>query len=70
MFIKLDTNIPFFEALEQMPMYQHFMKKIIYKKKTLGYEPTILVEKCSAISQGMRIPLNKKIMDLSQSHAL
>lgn len=60
MFIKLDINIHFFEALEQMPMYKQFIKYITSKKRTLRDEPIILIEKCSAISQGRRIPIKQK----------
>ncbi|XP_058784577.1 uncharacterized protein LOC131659398 [Vicia villosa] len=34
MFKKLELNIPFLEALEQMPTYAKFMKDIISKKRT------------------------------------
>ena len=33
MFKKLEINIPFSEALDQMPHYEKFMKHIISKKK-------------------------------------
>ena len=33
MFKKLEINIPFVEALAQMPHYAKFMKEIIKKKK-------------------------------------
>lgn len=46
MFRKLEMNMPFFEALEQMPMYQKFMKEI------MGDELATLTEKCDEISQG------------------
>ena len=35
-FIKLHINIPFSEALEQMPGYVKFMKDILSKKRKLG----------------------------------
>src|SRR3954467_9718440 len=60
MFKKLELNIPFLEALEQMPTYAKFMKDIISKKRTIDHDPIILTETCSAILQGMKIPVKKK----------
>ncbi|XP_058775049.1 uncharacterized protein LOC131649295 [Vicia villosa] len=60
MFKKLELNIPFLEALEQMPTYAKFMKDIISKKRTIDSDPIILTETCSAILQGMKIPVKKK----------
>ncbi|XP_058745880.1 uncharacterized protein LOC131618730 [Vicia villosa] len=48
------------EALEQMPTYVKFMKDIISKKRTIESDPIILTETCSAILQGMKIPVKKK----------
>ena len=49
---KLHINIPFAEALEQMPRYVKFMKDIFSKKRKLGeYETIALSEECSAILQ-------------------
>ena len=42
-FKKLHINIPFAEALEQMPKYVKFMKEILSKKRKLGdYEMVAL----------------------------
>ncbi|XP_058768708.1 uncharacterized protein LOC131642482 [Vicia villosa] len=60
MFKKLELNIPVLEALEQMPTYAKFMKDIISKKRTTDRDPIILTETCSAILQGMKIPVKKK----------
>ncbi|XP_058746284.1 uncharacterized protein LOC131619175 [Vicia villosa] len=60
MFKKLELNIPFLEALEQMPTYAKFMKDIISKKRTTESDPIILTETCSAILQGMKIPVKKR----------
>ena len=60
MFKKLEINIPFLEALEQMPTYAKFMKDVIAKKRTIDRDPIILTETCSAILQGMKIPVKKK----------
>ncbi|XP_058724967.1 uncharacterized protein LOC131596352 [Vicia villosa] len=60
MFKKLELNIPFLEALEQMPTYAKFMKDIISKKRTTDSDPIILTKTCSAILQGMKILVKKK----------
>ena len=51
-FKNLHINIPFAEALEQMPGYVKFMKGVLFKKRKLGdYETVALSEECSAILQ-------------------
>ena len=51
-FMKIHINIPFADALEQMPNYAKFMKEVIAKKRKLkDYETTKLTEECSAILQ-------------------
>ena len=51
-FKKLHINIPLMDALENMPSYMKFMKKILANKKKLGeYETIALIEECSAILQ-------------------
>ncbi|XP_050889648.1 uncharacterized protein LOC127094935 [Lathyrus oleraceus] len=60
MFKKLEPNIPFLEALEQMPTYAKFMKDIISKKRTIETNPIILTETCNSILQGMKVPVKKK----------
>jgi len=51
-FKKLYINIPFVEALEQMPSYAKFMKDLLSRKRKLQEDETIiLTEKCSAIIQ-------------------
>ena len=51
-FKKLHINIPFLEALENMPSYVKFMKKILASKNKLEEYGTIaLTEECSAILQ-------------------
>ncbi|XP_073221514.1 uncharacterized protein [Cicer arietinum] len=50
-FKKLQINIPFAEALEQMPTYAKFMKDILSKKRKIGGETVMLTEECSAILQ-------------------
>ena len=57
-FKKLHINIPFVEALEQMPGYMKFMKDVLSKKWKLGdYETIALSEECSAILQ-KKLPLS------------
>ncbi|XP_050897258.1 uncharacterized protein LOC127104087 [Lathyrus oleraceus] len=43
-----------------MPTYAKFMKDIISKRRTADTNPIILTETCSAILQGMKIPIKKK----------
>ncbi|KAM6592929.1 hypothetical protein CsatA_000632 [Cannabis sativa] len=51
-FRKLHINIPFAEALEQMPSYVKFMKEILSKKRKMeDFETVALTEECSAILQ-------------------
>ena len=51
-FKKIHINIPFADALEQMPNYVKFMKDVMSKKRRLeDYETVKLTEECSAIIQ-------------------
>ncbi|XP_057758586.1 uncharacterized protein LOC130979217 [Arachis stenosperma] len=51
-FKRLQINIPFVEALEQMPLYAKFLKELITKKRNWEAKETIvLTEECSAIIQ-------------------
>ena len=51
-FKKLHINIPFANALEQMPSYVKFMMDILSQKRRLAYFKTVnLTEECSAILQ-------------------
>ena len=51
-FKKLHINIPFADALEQMPSYVKFMKGILSQKRRLAnFETVNLTEECSAILQ-------------------
>ena len=51
-FKKFHINIPFMDALENMPSYVKFMKNILANKKKFGeYETIALTEECSAILQ-------------------
>ncbi|XP_020211728.1 uncharacterized protein LOC109796467 [Cajanus cajan] len=49
---KLQINIPFTEAMEQMPTYARFMKDLLTKKRRIFEEETVELEAgCSAIIQ-------------------
>ena len=51
-FKKLHINIPFADALEQMPSYVKFMKDILSQKRRLADFKTVnLTEECSVILQ-------------------
>ena len=51
-FKKLHINIPFADALEQMPSYVKFMKDILSQKRRLAdFETVNLTKECSAILQ-------------------
>ena len=59
-FKKLHINIPFLEALKQMPTYVKFMKDILSKKRKLGdYETVAFLEECKAILQ-KKLPPKRK----------
>lgn len=49
MFKKLEINISYLEALEQMPSYAKFMKDIISKKISIDTDSIVLTKTCSAI---------------------
>ena len=52
MFKQLHINIPFAEALEQMPKYAKFLKDVLSKKRRFSeFETVTLTEDCSAILQ-------------------
>ncbi|XP_062113913.1 uncharacterized protein LOC133824911 [Humulus lupulus] len=51
-FKKLHINIPFTDALEQMPSYEKFKKDILFKKRNMEeYETVALMKDCCAILQ-------------------
>ncbi|XP_057719807.1 uncharacterized protein LOC130934236 [Arachis stenosperma] len=51
-FKKLQINISFAEALEQMPLYAKFLKELMTRKRNWGEkEIVVLTEECSAIIQ-------------------
>ncbi|GKV39994.1 hypothetical protein SLEP1_g47678 [Rubroshorea leprosula] len=56
-FKKLHINIPFADALAQMPCYAKFLKEILSNKRKLEeYETVKLTEECSAILQNKLPP--------------
>ncbi|XP_057740103.1 uncharacterized protein LOC130957252 [Arachis stenosperma] len=49
-FKRLQINIPFAEAIEQMPLYAKFLKELMTKKRSWrNNETVVLTEECSAI---------------------
>ena len=59
-FKRLEINIPFAEALEQIPTYAKFMKEILSKKRRYNDDETIQLDaNCSAIIQ-RRLPRNER----------
>ncbi|XP_047148810.1 uncharacterized protein LOC124821048 [Vigna umbellata] len=61
-FKKLEINIPFFEAFQQMSSYAKFLKELLTKKRKYIEEETIEVQgNCSAIIQKLLPP---KLKDL------
>ena len=70
MFKKLEMNIPFAEALAQMPHYARFMKDILSKKRKFDEDRMVsLLATCSAIIL-KNFPLKCKIQVASPFHAL
>ncbi|KAL4275794.1 hypothetical protein AHAS_Ahas20G0142800 [Arachis hypogaea] len=60
-FKKLQINIPFAEVIEQMPLYDKFLKELMTKKRSWKNNDTvILTEECSAIIQHK---LSQKLKD-------
>ncbi|XP_058747415.1 uncharacterized protein LOC131620376 [Vicia villosa] len=60
LFKKLEVNLPFFEALEHMPLYRKFMKEVMARKRSQGGESKIATEKCGIVSSARKIPINRK----------
>ena len=49
-FKKIEINIPFVEAISQMPNYAKFLKDILSKKKKIAEEVIVsLTATCSAV---------------------
>ena len=52
MFKKIEINIPFAEALAQMPNYAKFLKDILIKKRRIDEEGVMsLIATCSVVIQ-------------------
>lgn len=59
MFTKLQGNIPFCEALEQMPIYVKFMKDFLTRKRKLIYDDKVdLTKACIVIIQRKLLNFN------------
>ena len=51
-FKKIEINIPFVEAIDQMPNYAKFLKEILSKKKKIAEEGIVnLTSTCNAVIQ-------------------
>ena len=74
MFKKLEINIPFADALAQMPNYVKFMKEIMSNKRKLeAYGIVNLFENCSAIIQRkllekLKDPVSFTILCIIEEH--
>ncbi|XP_070053666.1 uncharacterized protein [Nicotiana tomentosiformis] len=69
-FKQIHINIPFTDALLQMPSYAKFLKEIFSSKKKLEEVSVVMItEKCSAILQN-KLPQNLVIQVDLQFHAL
>ena len=51
MFKKIEVNIPFLEALTQMPYYAKFMKDILIRKRKFSEGVVSLIATYSAVIQ-------------------
>ena len=61
MFKKIEINIPFSEALTQIPLYVKFMKEILSRKRKIAKEEIVsLTATCSAVIQNS---LSEKMQD-------
>ncbi|XP_057759213.1 uncharacterized protein LOC130979704 [Arachis stenosperma] len=61
LFKKLQINIPFTEALEQIPLYAKFMKELLTNKRNWKESETVVLTKeCNAI---MQKDLSEKMQD-------
>ncbi|KAG9440058.1 hypothetical protein H6P81_020223 [Aristolochia fimbriata] len=59
-FKKLEINIPFVEALMQMPQYAKFLKEVLLGKRKIEEQGTVmLIENCSAILK-TQLPIKLK----------
>ncbi|KAG8637923.1 hypothetical protein MANES_15G176756v8, partial [Manihot esculenta] len=73
---KLYVNIPFIDALSQIPSYAKFLNDILFKKRRLEeYETMVLTEECNVLLQN-KLPLKlndsrrKALCDLGASISL
>ncbi|XP_015389831.1 uncharacterized protein LOC107178754 [Citrus sinensis] len=67
---QLHINIPFVEALEQMPNYVKFLKDILARKRRLGeFETVALTHECSHMIQRECRPTTVTLQLVDRSHA-
>ncbi|KAG9449960.1 hypothetical protein H6P81_009925 [Aristolochia fimbriata] len=72
-FKKLEINIPFVEALMQMPQYAKFLKEVLLGKRKIEEQGTVmLTENCSAILiRGVSLYLvNLEILSLTKFYVI
>ena len=59
-FKKIEINIPFAEVINQMPIYEKFLKEILNKKRKIAEERIVnLIATCSAVIQ-QKLPAKMK----------
>ena len=59
---QLSINVPFVEALEQMPDYAKFMKDLVTKKRSVTFEDDDRLQHCSAIAIRSLVQKKNKIL--------
>ena len=68
---KLHVNIPFLDALSQMPLYTKLLKEILSKKRKVDEHETVtLGEDCSAVVLNQLLAKLKDLCDLGSSVSL
>jgi len=67
---KLHVNVPFINALSQIPLYAKFLKEILPKKRKVDeYEIVALVEECSTVVLS-KLPAKLKDLDSFYIHCM
>ena len=70
-FKQLHINIPFIDAISQIPSYAKFLKEIMTRKKKLqDRKTTALIEECSAIIQNKLPPKLKDPRSFSMPYTI
>ena len=67
----MHVNVPFLDALSQMPLYAKFLKEILSKKRKVDEHETVtLGEDCSAVVLNQLLAKLKDLCDLGSSVSL